>query len=156
MLVTPAAAERYLEAEPFRREGVWRDWSVHPFRLAPLDYRPLPRGPAPAVPSHTVVIAWDGRDAAAPDRRLAVREAHFGRARAAASAGIITLGGALLESPGGRMIGSLAITAHPDVAVARAWWAADPYVTGGVWQEIAWHATRFAPLPYRPLLGAAA
>ena len=34
-----------------------------------------------------------------------------------------------------------------------AWIDADPYVTGGVWQDITMHGTRFAPLPYRALPG---
>ena len=53
------------------------------------------------------------------------------------------------------MIGSIAVTAHADDAAARAWMGEDPYVTGDVWREVALHGTRFAPLPYRPLPGAA-
>ncbi|MFZ6763507.1 YciI family protein [Pseudoroseomonas sp. WGS1072] len=151
MLVAEEALERYLEAEPFRREGIWESHTVQPFRIAPLPYRPLPAGPVPDRPSHVVALARDGQDSAAPARRMAAREAHLARVRPAAAEGLLAVGGALLDSPGGRMIGSLAITAHPAPEAARAWWAADPYVTEGVWRDVEWHSTRFAPLPYRPL-----
>lgn len=155
MLVAAPVLDRYLDAEPFRREGIWESHAIHPFRVAPLPYRPLPSGPAPERPSHVVALAWDGRDDAALSRRLAAREAHLARVRPAAESGLLTLGGAILDAPGGRMVGSMAITAHPGIAEARAWWAQDPYGTGEVWKETEWHATRFAPLPYRPLPGAA-
>ena len=41
------------------------------------------------------------------------------------------------------------------VEAAQAWWSTDPYVSGGVWRDVTWHATRFAPLPYRGLPSAA-
>jgi len=156
MLVATGALERYLAEEPFRREGVWEGHAVHPFRIAPLPYRPLPtEGPAPAAPTHAVAIAWDGGDEGAAARRLAVREAHLARVRPAAEAGILTLGGAILGAPGGGMVGSVAVTAHASVEEARDWWAGDPYRTGGVWERVDWHGTRIAPLPYRALPGAA-
>jgi uncharacterized protein YciI len=153
MLVSTEAAERYLDREPFRRNGIWRSHAVQAFRIAPLPYRPLPCGALPAQATHTVALARDGQDAGAPARRLAVREAHLGRVRPAAEAGTLVLGGAILDAPGGRMCGSMAITAHPTLEQAQAWWAEDPYMTGGVWREVSWHATRFAPLPYRALPG---
>jgi uncharacterized protein YciI len=69
--------------------------------------------------------------------------------------GTLALGGAILDAPGGTMTGSVALTAHPTIEAAQAWWAADPYVVGGVWREVSWHAARIAPLPYRPLPGSA-
>ncbi|WP_242662345.1 YciI family protein [Teichococcus deserti] len=152
MLVTPEALDGYLAAEPFLRHGIWASHAVHRFRIAPLPYRPLPKGPAPAQPSHAVAIAFDGTDEGALPRRLAVREAHLARVRPAAEDGTLTLGGAILNEAGG-MAGSVAITAHASLAEAQRWWAADPYLTGGVWQRVEWHASRFAPLPYRALPG---
>jgi uncharacterized protein YciI len=154
MVVASEAVEAYLDAEPFRRHGIWESHTVHPFRVAPLPYQRLPEGTASAQPTHTVVIARDGGDEGALARRMAVREKHFSRVRPFAADGTLVLGGALLDAPGGRMTGSIAVTAHPTVQEAQAWWKDDPYITGGVWQDIAWHATRFAPLPYRPLPGA--
>jgi uncharacterized protein YciI len=154
MLVRTEALARYLEAEPFRREGIWESHAVHRFRVAPLPYRPFPDGPAPALPTHTIAVAFDGTDAEAPARRLAVRDAHLARVRPAAEDGTLALGGAILDAEG-RMTGSVAVTAHPTVEAAQAWWSTDPYVTGGVWRDVRWHATRFAPLPYRGLPGTA-
>ena len=72
-----------------------------------------------------------------------------------AAEGTLVVGGAILDEAAGRMVGSIAVTAHADDAAARAWMAEDPYVTGGVWREVSLHGTRFAPLPYRPLPGSA-
>jgi len=151
-----AGLDAYLAEEPFATEGVWARWEVHPFRIAPLPYQPLPQPgePVAAMRTHTVIIAMDGSDAEAPARRAAVREAHLARAAAAARDGTLAMGGAILDGEG-RMRGSIAVTRHASDAAARAWMAEDPYVTGGVWQDITLYGTRFAPLPYHPLPGAA-
>ena len=152
-----AGLDEYLAAEPFNHEDVWQRVQTYPFRIAPLPYRPLPQPGAPiaASPTHTVVLAMDGRDAGAEQRRLAVRGAHMERVRPMAADGTLAMGGAVLDAPEGGMIGSIAVIARPDEASALAWLAEDPYVTGGVWQEVSLYPTRFAPLPYRPLPGAA-
>lgn len=151
-----AGLDAYLAAEPFNEGAVWQRVDIHPFRIAPLPYRPLPQPGTPVAASrtHTVIIAMDGTDNAAPDRRLAARQAHMARVAPMAADGTLALGGAILDAAGGRMIGSIAVTAHADDAAARAWMADDPYVTGNVWRDVALHGTRFAPLPYRPLPGA--
>ncbi len=148
-----AGLDAYLAAEPYNTLGVWRQVTAHPFRIAPLPYRPLPQPGAAvaAARTHTVIVAMDGTDAEAPARRLAVRQAHMARVAPLAADGTLALGGAILDAAGARMSGSIAVTAHTTDAAARAWTAADPYVTGGVWRDIALHGTRFAPLPYRPL-----
>ncbi|MBB5695212.1 YciI family protein [Muricoccus pecuniae] len=153
MIVAEGALERYLDAEPFLQEGIWAGHESHPFRIAPLPYRPLPSGPVPAAPTHSIAVARDGTDPGGPARRLAVREAHLARVAPAAREGLLTVGGAILDAEGG-MIGSVAVTAHPTVAAAQEWWSTDPYVIGGVWRDVEWHATRFAPLPLRSLPGA--
>ncbi len=152
-----AGLDAYLEAEPFAAGGVWRRVETYPFRIAPLPYRPLP-GPGTPTASgrtHTVIIARDGTDEGAEARRLAVRQAHMERVSPMAAAGTLAVGGAILDESGGRMVGSVAVTAHADDAAARAWMAEDPYVTGGVWRDVSLHGTRFAPLPYRSLPGSA-
>jgi uncharacterized protein YciI len=128
-----------------------------PFRIAPLPYRALPGPgtPLPTARTHTVVVAMDGSDAEAPARRMAARPAHFARVTPAAERGELTLGGAVLDAPGGQMIGSVAITAHATDEAARAFWNDDPYVTDGVWRDLRIWGTRIAPLPYRPLPDAA-
>lgn len=149
----PAA---YLAAEPFARQGVWQRIETHPFRIAPLPYAPWPH-PASAMAgprSHTILIARDGQDDGALARRMAARDAHFARVRPLAEDGTLLFGGAILDAPEGRMIGSVAVTRHTSHDMARDLWAADPYVTGDVWRELAFHATLLRPLPYRPLPGA--
>ncbi len=140
--------KEYLAEEPFSREGVWQRYEARPFRLAPLHYQPLPSGPMPSQPTHSLVIAEDGENAL--EKRLAARGAHVERMAPLAQDGTLALGGALLNAKG-EMVGSLAVTRHPTEAEARAFWAEDPYVTGGVWQKMQFFVTRFAPLPYRPL-----
>jgi uncharacterized protein YciI len=151
-----AGLDVYLAEEPFAAEGVWARWTAHPFRIAPLPYRPLtpPGAPIPDRRTHTVIVAMDGTDAEAPARRAAVRDAHLARVLPAARDGTLAMGGAILDEAGA-MRGSIAVTRHATDEAARAWMADDPYVTGGVWQDITLHGTRFAPLPYRPLPGAA-
>lgn len=145
----------YLAAEPFNHMGVWTRVTSFPFRIAPLPYRRLPQPGTPMAPrrTHTVVIARDGTDAAAPERRQAVRAAHMARVAPMAATGTLALGGAILDVPGGSMIGSAAVIAHDNDADARAWLAEDPYTSGGVWQEVTLFGTRFAPLPWQPLPG---
>lgn len=141
-------AREYLLEEPFAREGVWLSYQMRPYRIAPMDYQPLPSDPMPSAMTHCVVIAEDGEDAVA--RRMAVRDPHMQRVRGFAEDGTLACGGALL-GPKGEMVGSIAITRHPTEEAAREFWAADPYVQHGVWQEMRFFPTRFAPLPYKPL-----
>jgi uncharacterized protein YciI len=141
--------KEYLAEEPFAREGVWQSYEARPFRIAPLEYAPLPiTGPMPSKPTHSVVIAEDGENVLA--RRLAVRGAHIDRVSGFAKDGTLTMGGALLNAKG-EMAGSISITRHSTEAEARAFWAEDPYVKEGVWQKMQFFTTRFAPLPYKPL-----
>jgi uncharacterized protein YciI len=143
--------KEYLAEEPFAREGVWVSYDALPFRLAALPYQPLPRsGPTPPEVTHCITIAEDGDDTQAPARRQAVRDPHMARVREAATAGILTLGGALVDRDG-IMRGSLAVTRHPTLAEAEAFWAEDPYVTQGVWQRVRRFRSYVAPLPYHPL-----
>ncbi len=58
-----------------------------------------------------LVVNWDGTDAGAPARRLAVREAHREGARERAESGMLICGGALLDD-GGEMIGSACVVEH--------------------------------------------
>jgi uncharacterized protein YciI len=150
-----AGLDAYLAEEPFAVDGVWARWEAYPFRIAPLPYRPLPQPgePVSATRTHTVTVALDGTDAEAPARRAAVRAAHLERVTGMAANGTLTMGGAVLDDAGA-MRGSITVTRHATDEAARAWVAEDPYVTGGVWRDIAMHGTRFAPLPYRRLPGA--
>ncbi len=147
--------KEYIAEEPFAREGVWSRFETLPFTIAALPYKPLPQPGAPVSPSrtHTITIARDGTDPEAPNRRAAVRAAHLDRVTPAAETGLLALGGALTQA--GKMVGSIAVTAHESDAAAEAWWERDPYVTGDVWRSVTRYGTRMVGLPYAPLPGAA-
>ena len=152
-----AGVDAYLAEEPFSVEGVWGERRILPFSIAPLPYQRLPKpgDPVETTRTHTVAIAYDGADADAPARRQAAREAHIARMQPMAADGMLAIGGAIMDEAGSRMIGSITVTRHATHEAAQAWMAEDPYVKGGVWQDITLHATRLAALPYRPLPGGA-
>lgn len=145
--------DAYLAEEPFAREGVWTRIDAMPGRIAPLPYRPLPGpgAPLPTERTHTVIVAMDGTDEGAVARRAAVRPAHMARMAPFAERGELTFGCAVLDAPGGHMIGSVVVTPHATDDAARKFWNDDPYVTDGVWRDLRIWGTRIAPLPYRPL-----
>ena len=82
-----------------------------------------------------LVIARDGADAAALDRRMAARGKHFERLPAMVEAGEMLMGGAILDDAG-RMVGSTALVDFPDRAALDRWLEVEPYVTGDVWLNI--------------------
>ncbi len=88
-----------------------------------------------AAPVEYLITALDGTDAEALDRRLAVREAHLTGAQRLAERGELLSGGAILDDDG-RMIGSSMHVAFADQEAFDAWYAAEPYVTGNVWQDV--------------------
>ena len=82
-----------------------------------------------------LVTAYDGKDAGAPARRQAAREAHLAGGRRMKEDGVMLLGAAILDD-NGNMIGSSMIVDFPSRADVDAWLAKDPYTTGGVWKEV--------------------
>jgi len=82
-----------------------------------------------------VVIAYDGADEDAAERRAQARPAHMAGAQRMKDDGQIVCGGAILDDDG-VMIGSVAIVDFPSRADLDAWLTDDPYVTEGVWQWI--------------------
>lgn len=82
-----------------------------------------------------VVIAKDGTDPEAPERRARARQAHLEGVMKMKEEGKIVAGGAILDDEGG-MIGSVAMVEFPSRAELDAWLATDPYVTGDVWRDI--------------------
>jgi uncharacterized protein YciI len=92
-----------------------------------------------------LIIAYDGTDEGALERRMAAREAHLVGTRAMKASGSMIVGGAILDDDG-RMVGSSCIVELPDRAAVDAWLAADPYVTGDVWRKIKVRPFRCAQL----------
>ncbi len=95
-----------------------------------------------------LIIARDGKDADALDRRMKARDAHLEGVKKMHAAGEMLEGGAVLDDEG-KMVGSCCIVEFPSREELDAWLGSDPYVTGGVWQEIEVHLFRAAPLGQR-------
>jgi uncharacterized protein len=91
-----------------------------------------------------LIIARDGRDEHASERRLAARPAHLENAAKLQAAGHLLVGGALVDD-GGRMIGSAAVAQFATRDELDRWLQTDPYVTGGVWRDIEVLPYRVAP-----------
>ncbi len=82
-----------------------------------------------------MIVAYDGTDEGALNRRLAVRDSHIAGAIELKNKGNLIAGGAILDDAG-RMIGSTTSVAFESRAELDAWLERDPYVTGDVWRDI--------------------
>ena len=80
-----------------------------------------------------IVIAKDGTDEGALERRHKVRDAHLDAIKPAVESGFVQLGGALLDDKGD-MMGSVMLLNADSEEEARAFVENDLYTTGGVWQ----------------------
>ena len=82
-----------------------------------------------------VVIARDGTDDQALERRLKAREAHLANVGNLKGQEKMLMGGAMLDDSG-KMIGSVMVFDFPDRARLETWLKNDPYSTGGVWKSV--------------------
>ena len=82
-----------------------------------------------------ILIAYDGTDPGAFDRRMAERTEHFSRIRKIKEEKHFIWGGAILDD-NGKMIGSTVIYDYPDRESLDRMLANEPYITGGVWKKI--------------------
>jgi len=82
-----------------------------------------------------MIVAYDGTDEGALNRRLAVRDSHIAGAIELKNKGNLIAGGAILDDAG-RMIGSTTYVDFESHAELDAWLERDPYVTGDVWRDI--------------------
>lgn len=81
------------------------------------------------------ILARDGLDAGALDRRMAAREQHLANSQRLVAAGQAICRAAMLDDDD-RMVGSIMILDFPSRADLDAYLADEPYVTGDVWQDI--------------------
>ena len=81
-----------------------------------------------------VVIAKDGTDEAAPERRQQVRLQHLEGIKPAVESGFLQLGGAFLNSQGD-MIGSMMMLEANSEEEVRAFLEKDIYRKANVWQS---------------------
>ena len=92
-----------------------------------------------------MVTAFDYTDPDALQRRMDHRETHLAGVRELIAQGRFLSGGAILDD-GGRMIGSTLHLDFPDRATLDAHLAADPYISGKVWERIEVRPIRLVPL----------
>lgn len=92
-----------------------------------------------------MITAYDGKDKEAMNRRIAARPSHIDGATKLKESGNIIAGGAILDDTD-QMIGSTLYVEFDSRADLDNWLQQDPYVTGGVWQDI-------SVLPIRLALG---
>lgn len=82
-----------------------------------------------------LVLAYDGKDEQALERRMAARQAHIDGIQTMIEEGSFIHGGAILNDQG-EMIGSTLYLEFESPEKLDEWLATDPYVTGNVWQHI--------------------
>jgi uncharacterized protein len=91
------------------------------------------------------VLAYDGTDMDARNRRRSARPAHFQGIGPMVEKGEIRAAGAILDEAG-NMIGSAVFAEFPSRAELDAWLAREPYVQQGVWKRIEVQPFRLAVL----------
>lgn len=82
-----------------------------------------------------LIIAQDANDAEALDRRQRVRPFHLEGAKQLKANNQFIKGGAILDSEG-QMRGSVMFLQFESEEQFRDWYAKEPYITEGVWEQI--------------------
>jgi len=81
-----------------------------------------------------LLLAHDGTDPEALQRRLNVREEHLKRISLLKSSGEFLFGGAILDN-NGKMIGSMIVYDFPDLQSLEEKLKDEPYLTEKVWEK---------------------
>jgi hypothetical protein len=92
-----------------------------------------------------LVIAYDGTDEKALERRMASREAHLAGIQKMIAEGKALYGVAILNDQD-QMAGSVLVVDYPSRADVDAWLAGEPYVVGDVWRKIDVYPARVPPI----------
>jgi hypothetical protein len=82
-----------------------------------------------------LLVAYDGTDPGALERRMAARPEHLEKVALLKKRGEFLLGGAILDDDG-KMIGSMIVYEFPDRAALDESLKKEPYVINGVWEQI--------------------
>jgi len=82
-----------------------------------------------------LIIAQDGEDDRALDRRKEVRPLHLTGAKKLKENGNFVIGGAMLDDDA-NMRGSIMIVQFASQEDFQKWYDNEPYITGGVWKKI--------------------
>jgi uncharacterized protein len=92
-----------------------------------------------------LLLAYDGTDPEALQRRLKVREKHLKKISVLKKADEFLLGGAILDE-NGKMIGSMIVYDFPDRKSLEERLKDEPYLTEGVWEKMEIQPFRLAKL----------
>lgn len=82
-----------------------------------------------------IITAYDGRDPDALERRMRIRPRHLENIVRVKEKGSVICAGGITDGEG-RPVGSFLILEFATRAMLDEYLAGEPYVTGGVWQEI--------------------
>lgn len=82
-----------------------------------------------------VIIAQDGKDEQALERRKKVRPTHLAGARKLKDNNNFVFGGAMLDEEG-NMRGSVMVVQFDTEEDFKKWYSQEPYITEGVWKVI--------------------
>jgi uncharacterized protein len=82
-----------------------------------------------------LLLAYDGTDPAAPERRQRVRPEHLAKVKTLKNNGELLFGGAILDDEG-KMIGSMILYEFSDRLALDERLKDEPYITEGVWKKI--------------------
>lgn len=92
-----------------------------------------------------LLLAYDGEDPGALDRRMNVREDHLKNIEVLKKSGEFLFGGAILDDSG-KMIGSMIVYEFPDRQSLDEKLRDEIYITGGVWKKISIQPFRLAKI----------
>ena len=92
-----------------------------------------------------LLIAYDGTDPEAENRRMKVRPEHLEKIKKLKKTGEFLFGGAILNDSG-KMIGSMIVYEFPDRASLDERLKDEPYVYGEVWRKIEINPFRVASI----------
>lgn len=82
-----------------------------------------------------LLIAYDGTDPEALERRMKVRQEHLDKITLLKKRGEFILGGAILDDSG-KMIGSMIVYEFPDRDSLDTRLEEEPYLSHGVWEKV--------------------
>lgn len=82
-----------------------------------------------------LLVAYDGEDPGALERRMSVREQHLQKVEVLKKSGEFIFGGAILDDAG-KMIGSMILYEFPDRMSLDEALKTEPYIVNGVWKEV--------------------
>lgn len=91
-----------------------------------------------------IIIAYDGTDPDAINRRMATREAHLKNGDLMKERGELLYGVAMLDE-NQKMVGSVYVVDLPSRIEVDAWLKIEPYVLGNVWDKIEISPCRVGP-----------